>query len=219
MNFWYESLDFAQQQRFDVLRFSKEFQAHDRSHRQSDEIYAETERMANDLREAGHQFDSSWVTRPLQPDETIETVLCGHSERLALAFHFIQKPTPTFIQLTKNLRICGDCRMQCLSKSTERLTDCSRSSNETLGQDSSSGDRCERCQSYSSLRQGWTVLVSRSFLVLFFLLEINDADQMPVSFANGYWYPLFKQNKVDPMAFRFYSELKTSGLTSRYGFL
>lgn len=111
VNLWYESLDFAQQKRFDVLRFSKEFQAHDRSHRQSDEIYAETERMANDLREAGHQFDSTWVTRPLEHDESIETVLCGHSEKLALAFHFIQKPPPTSIQLTSNLRMCGDCRL------------------------------------------------------------------------------------------------------------
>lgn len=44
------------------------------------------------------------------PDETVESVLNGHSERLALAFNFIHDPIPSPIQITKNLRICGDCR-------------------------------------------------------------------------------------------------------------
>ena len=58
----------------------------------------------------GHNYDSSWITRPLREDETIESVLCSHSERLAIAYHFIQPVKPSFIQITKNLRVCDDCR-------------------------------------------------------------------------------------------------------------
>lgn len=66
--------------------------------------------MAQDLRVDGHQYDSSWVTRPLEEDESIESVLCGHSEKWALAYNFIQTPMPALIELSKNLRVCGDCR-------------------------------------------------------------------------------------------------------------
>lgn len=50
------------------------------------------------------------MTRELNQEETIESALCGHSERLAIAFNFIQRPVPDFIQITKNLRVCGNCR-------------------------------------------------------------------------------------------------------------
>jgi len=66
--------------------------------------------MSSELIANGHQYDSRWITRQLRNDETIESVLCGHSEKLALAFNFIQHPIPDVIQITKNLRICGDCR-------------------------------------------------------------------------------------------------------------
>lgn len=56
-------------------------------------------------------FDSSWITRSLNDGETVESVLCGHSEKLAIAYNFIQQRRPSFIQITKNLRVCGDCRM------------------------------------------------------------------------------------------------------------
>ncbi|CAM4978137.1 unnamed protein product [Rotaria socialis] len=87
------------------------FQAHDRSHPQSDEMYAELVRLSNELKEHGHEYDSSWITRPLKNEETIESVLCGHCEKLAIAFNFIQYPRPSFIQITKNLRVCGDCQV------------------------------------------------------------------------------------------------------------
>ena len=88
----------------------QEFRAHDRSHPRSPEIYAELGRLSDEMKEHGHQYDSSWVIRPLKDDETIESVLCGHSEKLAIAYNLIQQPRPSFIQITKNLRVCGDCR-------------------------------------------------------------------------------------------------------------
>lgn len=58
----------------------------------------------------GYQFDSSWITRPLRSNETVESVLCGHSERLAIAYNFLVEPSTSQIQITGNLRVCGDCR-------------------------------------------------------------------------------------------------------------
>lgn len=66
--------------------------------------------MTKELIEHGHEFDASWITRPLMADETVESVLSSHSERIALAVNFMQNPVPSEIQITKNLRICGDCR-------------------------------------------------------------------------------------------------------------
>ncbi|CAF0973197.1 unnamed protein product [Adineta steineri] len=86
-----------------------EFRAHDQSHPQSKEIYDEIEKISNELVQHGHQYDSSWITRPINQDETVSSVLCGHSERLAIAWNFVAKPNTSRIQLGKNLRICGDC--------------------------------------------------------------------------------------------------------------
>jgi hypothetical protein len=66
--------------------------------------------MSKELIEHGHQYDSSWITRPLYGDETIASVLCGHSEKIAMALNFVENPNTSRIQLTKNLRVCGDCR-------------------------------------------------------------------------------------------------------------
>ncbi|CAM4763497.1 unnamed protein product [Rotaria magnacalcarata] len=87
-----------------------QFRAHDVNHPRSKEIYAEAEKISAELVEHGHQHDSSWITRPLSQDETIATVLCGHSERLAIAWNFVLHPNASQIQITKNLRVCGDCR-------------------------------------------------------------------------------------------------------------
>jgi hypothetical protein len=56
-------------------------------------------------------FFPSEPARTLSPgDETIQSVLCGHSERLAIVFNLIRRPMATRIQIVKNLSICGDCR-------------------------------------------------------------------------------------------------------------
>ncbi|CAF3517094.1 unnamed protein product [Rotaria socialis] len=85
------------------------FRAHDESHPRANEIYAEAEKISEEIVKHGHIYDSSWVTRPLNPDETIASVLCGHSERLAIAWCFLENPNAKRIHVAKNLRICGDC--------------------------------------------------------------------------------------------------------------
>ncbi|CAF5205916.1 unnamed protein product, partial [Rotaria magnacalcarata] len=79
--------------------------AHDHSHPQSTEIYAKIDRLKSKAIENGFIFDSSWMTRSLNENETIESVLCGHSELLVIALNLIQEPAPKFIQVVKNLRV------------------------------------------------------------------------------------------------------------------
>ncbi|CAF1560360.1 unnamed protein product [Adineta ricciae] len=86
-----------------------EFRVKDRRHPRTKEIYDELHRIEKELIEHGHKFDASWITREMMPDETVASILNSHSERLALAYHFIQRPVPSHIQIVKNLRICGDC--------------------------------------------------------------------------------------------------------------
>ena len=58
----------------------------------------------------GYQADESWITRELNNNETSESLMWSHSERLAIAFNLIQQPIPARIQIVNNLRICEDCR-------------------------------------------------------------------------------------------------------------
>ncbi|CAF4068634.1 unnamed protein product, partial [Rotaria magnacalcarata] len=86
-----------------------QLKAHDHSHPQSAEIYAKIDRLKSKAIENGFIFDSSWITRSLNENETIESVLCGHSELLVIALNLIQEPVPKCIQVVKNLRVCGHC--------------------------------------------------------------------------------------------------------------
>ncbi len=88
----------------------QEFRAHDKSHPDSNKISEELNRLNEELISHGYVPDSSWITRPIGNDETVQSILNGHSERLAIGLNLIQKPIPSPIQVVKNLRICGDCR-------------------------------------------------------------------------------------------------------------
>ncbi|CAM4877832.1 unnamed protein product [Rotaria socialis] len=46
---------------------------------EANEIYAELDRMSLELIEYGHKYDSSWMTRPIKEDESVESILCSHS--------------------------------------------------------------------------------------------------------------------------------------------
>ncbi|CAF1987753.1 unnamed protein product [Rotaria magnacalcarata] len=85
------------------------FHAHDHSHERSSEIFSEIDRLTSELIAYGYKCDSSWITRRLKEGETDLSVLCGHSERIAIAYNFVEQPDTKFIQITGNLRVCGDC--------------------------------------------------------------------------------------------------------------
>ncbi|CAF3240268.1 unnamed protein product [Rotaria socialis] len=88
----------------------KRFRAHEKSNPYSSQIFKESTRLIDRLIKHGYKPDESWITRELNDCETVESVLCGHSERLAIVFNLLQRPIPTRIQIVQNLRICGDCR-------------------------------------------------------------------------------------------------------------
>eukprot|EP01018_Ginkgo_biloba_P030286 Gb_21437 [translate_table: standard] len=80
----------------------------DRSHPQSVKIYAMLEALAGQMKEAGYVSERSFVLHDVEEEEK-EDILCTHSEKLAIAFGLISMSPGTSIQVTKNLRVCGDC--------------------------------------------------------------------------------------------------------------
>eukprot|EP01018_Ginkgo_biloba_P023512 Gb_17382 [translate_table: standard] len=80
----------------------------DRSHAQSDEIYAVLESLAVQMKAAGYEPDTNFVLHDVGEEEK-EDILYSHSEKLAIAFGLISTYPGTPIQITKNLRVCGDC--------------------------------------------------------------------------------------------------------------
>ena len=73
----------------DFYLSAQKFCAHDQSYLNLKELYAEVDRIPKELIARGHKYDASWIVRPIEHDETIETVLCDHSERLAIAADFL----------------------------------------------------------------------------------------------------------------------------------
>lgn len=121
--------------------------------------------MSRELVQHGHEYDSSWITRPLNEDETTESALCGHSEKLAIAWNFVANPTTSEIQVTKNLRVCGDCRKWLLNDAANRLRVLfSRPSNKINCCNSSMQDRRSWWKSDSSLLHERTMFLQRPFL-------------------------------------------------------
>ncbi|KAK7312746.1 hypothetical protein VNO77_36841 [Canavalia gladiata] len=80
----------------------------DKTHQQSDNIYAKLKDLNEQLKKAGYKPDTSSVLYDVE-EEIKEKLLWDHSERLALAFALINTYPGTTIRITKNLRVCGDC--------------------------------------------------------------------------------------------------------------
>lgn len=55
-------------------------------------------------------------------DMNKEVLLCGHSEKLAMAFGVLNLPPGKTVRVTKNLRVCKDCHDmgKLMSKTTGR---------------------------------------------------------------------------------------------------
>eukprot|EP01018_Ginkgo_biloba_P009793 Gb_07725 [translate_table: standard] len=80
----------------------------DRSHPQTEEIFAKLERLYGQMKEAGYKPDTNFVLHDIE-EEQKENILCYHSEKLAIAFGLLNTSPGTPIQIVKNLRVCGDC--------------------------------------------------------------------------------------------------------------
>lgn len=85
-----------------------EFIAGDNFHPQSKEIYVKLDEMNNDLKLAGYKPNTGKVLLGMDEEEK-ETAIFYHSEKLAIAFGFINSEPNATIRITKNLRVCEDC--------------------------------------------------------------------------------------------------------------
>eukprot|EP01018_Ginkgo_biloba_P007965 Gb_22613 [translate_table: standard] len=97
------------------------FVADDRSHPQTKEIYAMLDRLVEQMEEAGFVADTNFVLHDVE-EEQKEHILSHHSEKLAIAFGLISTASGIPIQISKNLRVCGDCHTatKFISKIVER---------------------------------------------------------------------------------------------------
>eukprot|EP01018_Ginkgo_biloba_P019480 Gb_00846 [translate_table: standard] len=80
----------------------------DRSHPQSEKIYATLETLSGQMKEAGYVPLMNFALHDVE-EEVKEHMLYSHSEKLAIAFGLINTNPKTPIQIMKNLRVCGDC--------------------------------------------------------------------------------------------------------------
>ncbi|PNX96353.1 pentatricopeptide repeat-containing protein chloroplastic-like [Trifolium pratense] len=84
------------------------FIAGDVSHPQSKELHEYLETLSQRMKKEGYVPDTSCVLHNVDEEEK-ETMLCGHSERLAIAFGLLNTSPGTTIRVAKNLRVCNDC--------------------------------------------------------------------------------------------------------------
>ncbi|KAJ4977574.1 hypothetical protein NE237_008354 [Protea cynaroides] len=102
----------------------------DTSHPLMDAIAAKMESLYAEIKEIGYVPDTKFVLQNVEEDEK-EYSLCGHSEKLAIAFGLISTPPGNPLRIIKNLRVCGDCHSatKFISKVTGReiiMRDCYR---------------------------------------------------------------------------------------------
>ena len=77
----------------------------DKSHPQSSYIYAKLKEIYEKLVQDGY----SGIISPVVQDEKMEDVLCGHSEKIAIACALINTPECAPIRVTKNTQMCDHC--------------------------------------------------------------------------------------------------------------
>eukprot|EP01018_Ginkgo_biloba_P003260 Gb_27377 [translate_table: standard] len=93
----------------------------DRSHPQTQKIYAKLEKLSRQMKAAGYVPDTRFVLYDVEEQQK-EQFIRHHSEKLALAFGLINTSPGTAIRVIKNLRVCGDCHsaMKFISKIVAR---------------------------------------------------------------------------------------------------
>jgi pentatricopeptide repeat protein len=84
------------------------FLSGDESHPQTQEIYAELEKLSRQMMVVGYVANTKFVLNDVD-EEQKEQILGHHSEKLAIAFGLINTSMGTTIRVIKNLRVCGDC--------------------------------------------------------------------------------------------------------------
>ncbi|KAH7287479.1 hypothetical protein KP509_32G058000 [Ceratopteris richardii] len=84
------------------------FAVGDKSHKESSAIYAKLEGLNLQLQEEGYVPRVDLVMDSTSEDDKVDA-LCGHCEKLAIAFGLISTVPGTTLRVSKNLRMCADC--------------------------------------------------------------------------------------------------------------
>mgnify|MGYP000686320671 CR=1 FL=1 len=84
------------------------FSVGDKSHPRIKDIYKKLHRLGTEMKQDGCLPQTHIVLEQMS-DEDKEQYLCGHCEKLAIAFGLISTPPGTPIRVAKNLRVCIDC--------------------------------------------------------------------------------------------------------------
>ncbi|CAL5412550.1 unnamed protein product [Camellia sinensis] len=87
-----------------------EFVMGDRSHSQSEDIYAMLGEITKKLKLEGYAPHTANVLADIEEEEK-ETALSYHSEKIAIAFVLVNTPPKSPIRVVKNLRVCADCHL------------------------------------------------------------------------------------------------------------
>ncbi|XP_062090851.1 pentatricopeptide repeat-containing protein At1g20230 [Humulus lupulus] len=82
--------------------------AGDKSHPQRKQIIEKLNKLSMEMKKSGYFPNMSFVLQDVEEQEK-EHILCGHSEKLAVAFGLLNTPPGSSLRVIKNLRICGDC--------------------------------------------------------------------------------------------------------------
>jgi hypothetical protein len=85
-----------------------EFTVGDTSHPEIDEVYKKLEDLVPRLKAEGYE-PNLYAVPHLRSDDEKEAALCGHSEKLAIAFGLMNTCQGMSIRVSKNLRVCSDC--------------------------------------------------------------------------------------------------------------
>lgn len=84
------------------------FSVGEKNHPQSNKINEVLERLKVQMRLEGYKPSVDLVLGP-SSNQDKEAALCGHCEKVAIAFGLISMPQGTTIRIAKNLRMCVDC--------------------------------------------------------------------------------------------------------------
>ncbi|XVE69008.1 hypothetical protein DITRI_Ditri09bG0115400 [Diplodiscus trichospermus] len=82
--------------------------AGDKSHPQMTNIVQKLYELSLEMKKAGYLPSTELVLQDVDEQDK-EQILCGHSEKLAVALGLLNCPPGSPLQIIKNLRICGDC--------------------------------------------------------------------------------------------------------------
>ncbi|EOA22424.1 hypothetical protein CARUB_v10003068mg [Capsella rubella] len=84
------------------------FYAEGKAHPNEGEIYFELYKLVSEMRKSGYVPDTSCIHQDVSESEK-ETLLMGHTEKLAMTYGLIKKKGISPIRVVKNTNICSDC--------------------------------------------------------------------------------------------------------------